>query len=152
MQLKKQTLDFYWPEFDFSMRGWLPSKGNVLFTLLTIAGLMWAQNAGTFSVFAAPNQSSAQKQNGGPPSFVRIQIAFMVFDKNTPTNGSYARYIVYLCRYSLITCLSKNTRQECYYGRRQKSDLFTERGFGRKEKGLHFDMFILKRVNNFNDS
>ena len=28
------------------LQSWLPSRGNVLFTLLVVAGLLWASNAG----------------------------------------------------------------------------------------------------------
>jgi len=38
---------------------WLPTRGNVLFTLLIVAGLLFAQNVGVLSLFAAPNAQTA---------------------------------------------------------------------------------------------
>ena len=52
MEFKKQTFNVYWPQFRFQLRDWLPSKGNVLFTLCMMGSLLWAQNAGAISLGA----------------------------------------------------------------------------------------------------
>ena len=36
----------------------LPSLGNVIFTLLVVAGLLWAQNVGALNLLAAPNAAT----------------------------------------------------------------------------------------------
>lgn len=36
----------------------LPTPGNILFTILLIGGLIWAQNVGAFSLLAAPNAAN----------------------------------------------------------------------------------------------
>ncbi len=48
--MKRRQFSFHFalpqPEFAFDWRAWLPSRGNVLFTLVMIAVLLWAQSAG----------------------------------------------------------------------------------------------------------
>ncbi len=40
----------YWPQLNLRWYGWLralfPTPGNILFTLIIVAGLLWAQSAG----------------------------------------------------------------------------------------------------------
>jgi|GEM_PF-2556888 len=47
------------PEFSFNWRAWLPSRGNVLFTLVMIAVLLWAQSAGAVLLLAPGNAQLA---------------------------------------------------------------------------------------------
>ncbi len=47
------------PQASLNRRHWLPTPGNILFTMLAIALLIWAQNSGALSLFAAPNAQSA---------------------------------------------------------------------------------------------
>jgi hypothetical protein len=53
MQPKKRvnihlSIPLWWPHAPGNWRTWLPSRGNVLFTLLLIGGLLWVSNAGAF--------------------------------------------------------------------------------------------------------
>lgn len=46
--MNKRTFSFAipWPSLSINWRSWLPSRGNILFTLLVLVGLIWAQSAG----------------------------------------------------------------------------------------------------------
>ena len=52
MKIKKQlripaiSIPLWWPDLPGDWRAWLPSRGNVIFTLVMIAVLLWAQSAG----------------------------------------------------------------------------------------------------------
>ena len=53
MQRKRLVFEIPWPSKPItwlaaSLRTWLPSRGNVLFTLLVVGGLLWASSAGAF--------------------------------------------------------------------------------------------------------
>ena len=54
MKAKKYSripaIPVWWPDLPGDWRAWLPSQGNVLFTLLVVAGLLWASNAGDLLV------------------------------------------------------------------------------------------------------
>lgn len=78
IQIPAITLKFWWPEsiVHVSWQQWLPSRGNVLFTLLVIGSLFWAQNAGAISLGAPlavttstagiPYQGRLADKNGAP--------------------------------------------------------------------------------------
>ena len=53
----------HWPRSPLST--WLPSRGNVLFTLVMIAVLLWAQAAGAVSFLAPATRNS-------PPARARL--------------------------------------------------------------------------------
>ena len=59
MEFEKHSFNFYWPKVRIYWREWLPTKGNVIFTLLVISSLFWAQQVGAISlnVPAAANTS-----------------------------------------------------------------------------------------------
>ncbi|MEM7536880.1 MAG: hypothetical protein AAF639_32175 [Chloroflexota bacterium] len=44
----------------YQSQRWLPTPGNVLFTLLIIGGLVWGQNNGVLQLLAAPTAQQAQ--------------------------------------------------------------------------------------------
>jgi len=46
IRLPHLRIPLWWPALPGDWRAWLPSRGNVLFTLLVVAGLLWATNAG----------------------------------------------------------------------------------------------------------
>lgn len=46
------TLKFWWPDLRSTWHKWLPSRGNVIFTLLMIGILLWAQKVGAISLGA----------------------------------------------------------------------------------------------------
>ena len=55
MKAKKHLdvrIPLWWPSWPRNLRAWLPSRGNVLFTLLVIGALFWAQSAGAFPSLA----------------------------------------------------------------------------------------------------
>ena len=53
----------HWPRSPLST--WLPSRGNVLFTLVMIAVLLWAQAAGAVSFLAPRNSQLATRSQHG---------------------------------------------------------------------------------------
>ena len=65
MKLEKHTVQFpvYWPRFQGDKRQlarWLlPTPGNVLFTLLVVAGVLWASSAGALPLGAALTSSTS---------------------------------------------------------------------------------------------
>ena len=46
IRLPHLRIPLWWPALPGNWRAWLPSRGNVLFTLLVVAGLLWATSAG----------------------------------------------------------------------------------------------------------
>ncbi|MEZ4867549.1 MAG: hypothetical protein R3C14_39850 [Caldilineaceae bacterium] len=76
IQIPAITLKFWWPEGTIVWQKWLPSRGNVLFTLLVISILFWAQNVGAISLGAPlaasistagiPYQGRLADSNGNP--------------------------------------------------------------------------------------
>jgi hypothetical protein len=68
MERKHIGIDVPWPTTRLSRhilalvgRAWLPSRGNILFTLLVVAGLLWASSAGTLP---PPNPQSTIAYQG----------------------------------------------------------------------------------------
>jgi len=65
MKLEKHTVQVpvYWPRLEINKRQiarWLlPTPGNVLFTLLVVAGLLWASSAGALPLGAALTSSTS---------------------------------------------------------------------------------------------
>ena len=51
----------WWPDLPGNWRSWLPSRGSVLFTLLMIGALLWAQSAGAIPL---PNPQSTIAYQG----------------------------------------------------------------------------------------
>jgi hypothetical protein len=68
MKVKKTIqlppIPIWWPDVSGDWKSWLPSKGNVLFTVLMMGTLLWAQSAGAIS-FGAPI-SAATSTSGIP--------------------------------------------------------------------------------------
>ena len=60
MEFEKHSFNVYWPKVRIYWREWLPTKGNVIFTLLVSGSLFWAQRVGAISlnVPAAANTSA----------------------------------------------------------------------------------------------
>jgi hypothetical protein len=87
------TLKFWWPDEPIIWRKWLPSRGNVLFTLLVIGIFFWAQNAGaislgtpvaaTASTASIPYQGRLADKNGAPLT----QTVNMIFRLYTAAGG-----------------------------------------------------------------
>jgi hypothetical protein len=51
-----------WPSWPGNLRAWLPSRGNVLFVVIVLGALMWAQSVGAFpsaAPMAAPVPAKA---------------------------------------------------------------------------------------------
>ena len=70
MKRKQIAFEIPWPTFSINkqtllpaIRKWLPSRGNVLFTFVMIAVLLWAQSAGAVS-FLAPRNSQLAASTG----------------------------------------------------------------------------------------
>ncbi len=61
--MKREQYDFkisvHVPQIKWNLSKWLPTPGNIIFTLLLIGGLLWMQNGETLTLFAAPNSQSA---------------------------------------------------------------------------------------------
>ena len=96
MKAKKYLqVPIWWPDFPESWRAWLPSRGNVLFTLLVVAGLLWAQSAGALPQSLIPNtrslptaiayQGRLADANGNPLTGTYNMI-FRLYD--VPTGGA----------------------------------------------------------------
>ncbi|MFZ4657899.1 MAG: hypothetical protein ACOYNY_12870 [Caldilineaceae bacterium] len=87
------TLKFWWPDEPIIWQKWLPSRGNVLFTLLVIGIFFWAQNAGaislgtpvaaTASTASIPYQGRLADKNGAPLT----QTVNMIFRLYTAAGG-----------------------------------------------------------------
>ena len=87
----------WWPDLPGNWRAWLPSRGNVLFTLLLIACLLWAQSAGALPVGRvtnAPSQASTTTiayqgrlaDADGNPLTGTYNMIFRLYD--VPTGGT----------------------------------------------------------------
>jgi hypothetical protein len=51
MKAKKHLdvrIPLWWPSWPGNLRAWLPSRGNVLFVVIVLGALMWAQSVGAF--------------------------------------------------------------------------------------------------------
>ncbi len=60
----------YWPRLNLKQHGWLrtllSTPGNILFTLLIVGLLIWAQTAGALSGLANPNSAIQNSQSTIP--------------------------------------------------------------------------------------
>ena len=52
IRLPHLRIPLWWPNLPADWRAWLPSRGNVLFTLLVVAGLIWASSVGALPLRA----------------------------------------------------------------------------------------------------
>ena len=85
-----------WPDLPGNWRSWLPSKGNVLFTLLMIGILLWAQSAGALPQSLIPNTRSLSTgtiayqgrlaDSAGNPLTGTYNMIFRLY--NVPTGGA----------------------------------------------------------------
>jgi hypothetical protein len=68
MTRRHVSFDLWLPDLPGHWQAWLPNRGNVLFTLLLIAGLLWAQSAGALPLAnpksAIPNSPSTIAYQG----------------------------------------------------------------------------------------
>jgi hypothetical protein len=94
-----ELLSAYWPRVNTPqwLRAWLPTRGNVVFTLLAMALLLWAQSAGAFpsqATTAAPGPSATTvnyqgrlANSGGTPITQNgVSMQFAIYD--APTGGN----------------------------------------------------------------
>ena len=95
MAFKKKSKHRDWGALDW--RTWLPSPGNVIFTLLAISLAFWAQSMGALpgaSWIAAPEQKSTKimpyqgrlTDAHGNPLTGKFNMEFRVYD--APTGGT----------------------------------------------------------------
>ena len=98
--MKRRQFSFHFslpqPEFAFDWRAWLPSRGNVLFTLVMIAVLLWAQSAGAVSLLAPRNLQLASTgtiayqgrlaDSSGNPLTSTLNMSFRLY--NAATGGA----------------------------------------------------------------
>ena len=78
------------PEFRFDWRAWLPSRGNVLFTLVMIGVLLWAQSAGAvpFRAESAASTGTIAYQgrladSSGNPLTSTLNMSFRLYNAST---------------------------------------------------------------------
>ncbi len=61
MQPKKRlnvhfSIPLWWPSLPVNWHAWLPTPGNVLFTLLVVGALLWAASAGALPLRRRPTR------------------------------------------------------------------------------------------------
>jgi hypothetical protein len=90
-------IPLWWPDLPGNWRTWMPSRGNVVFTLLVIASLLWAQSTGALPVGRVAN-SPLQTSTGtiayqgrladadGNPLTGTYNMIFRLYD--VPTGGA----------------------------------------------------------------
>jgi hypothetical protein len=84
------------PSWPGNLRAWLPSRGNVLFVVIVLGALMWAQSAGAFPIAAsmtAPTAPSASTGTiayqgrladaGGAPLTGTYSMIFRIYNAST---------------------------------------------------------------------
>ena len=83
------AISFLWRSLRGDLRSWLPTRGNVLFTLLVVGSLFWVQNAGALPSWApaAPNTSSSTisyqgyiADSSGNPVNNSLNMAFRLYN------------------------------------------------------------------------
>ena len=96
MEYRELKIHIPWPKIHLSrlsLSTWLPTRGNVLFTLVIIGILLWAQNAGAIQ-FSAPSAASTGTiayqgrlaSAGGAPLTQTIDMEFRLY--NAATGGA----------------------------------------------------------------
>ena len=85
-------LPLWWPSLPANWRAWLPSRGNVLFTLLVVAGLLWANSVGALPLrapLAASTSTGTIAYQGrladadGNPITNTVNMIFRLYDAAT---------------------------------------------------------------------
>ena len=83
------AISFLWRSLRGDLRSWLPTRGNVLFTLLVVGSLFWVQNAGALPSWApaAPSTSSSTisyqgyvADSSGNPVNNSLNMAFRLYN------------------------------------------------------------------------
>ena len=59
LHIPEISIPLWWPSLPINWRVWLPSRGNVLFTMLVLSGLLWAGSAGAFPLGAPAAASTS---------------------------------------------------------------------------------------------
>jgi hypothetical protein len=59
IRLPHLRIPLWWPNLPADWRAWLPSRGNVLFTLLVVGALLWAASAGALPLRAPAAASTS---------------------------------------------------------------------------------------------
>ncbi len=72
-----------------NIRWWLPAPGNIIFSMIVIIGLVWAQNIGVLSLLAAPNAATTSTgtiayqgrlaDSGGNPLTQTVNMIFRLY-------------------------------------------------------------------------
>ena len=97
MKRKQIAFEIPWPTFSFNkqtflpaIRKWLPSRGNILFTLVMIAALLWAQSAGAvpFRAESAASTGAIAYQgrladSSGNPLTSTLNMSFRLYNAST---------------------------------------------------------------------
>jgi hypothetical protein len=96
MKAKKHLdvrIPLWWPGLPGNLRAWLPSRGNVLFVVIVLGALMWAQSAGAFpslAPMAAPTTSTGTiayqgrlADAGGAPLTGAYSMIFRIYNTST---------------------------------------------------------------------
>jgi len=96
MEPKKRlniSIPLWWPDLPKNLRSWLPTRGNVLFTTLMIALLVWAQTAGAFPALNTSVASTGTiayqgrlADSGGNPLTTSVNMIFRLY--NAATGGA----------------------------------------------------------------
>jgi hypothetical protein len=59
LRIPEISIPLWWPSLPIDWRLWLPTRGNVLFTVLVLSALVWAGNAGAFPLNAPAAASTS---------------------------------------------------------------------------------------------
>ena len=87
------SIPIWWPDLPGDWRVWLPSRGNILFTLLVVAGLVLAANVGAVPLNAPSTTSTSTisyqgrlADSGGNPLTGMYNLEFRIYD--VPAGGT----------------------------------------------------------------
>lgn len=92
MNRKQLTINFSWPSFERrAWHNWLPSRGNVVFTLLVIGLFFWAQRAGAIALTTTASTATINYQgriadSAGNPLTETMPMTFRLYP--VPTGGT----------------------------------------------------------------
>ena len=81
IHISQITIPLWWPDLPSNLRSWLPSKGSILFTLLVVGLLVWAQSAG-----ALPGLANSQSEIQNSQSTIPYQGRLADADGNPVTD------------------------------------------------------------------